>query len=79
MPSAEYGPFLHFEEKSDMTRKSEYSCLPHAAAVAQMQARSVLRQVRVRAVLFREASASLRARLPPRAAAEAGLPAVLPL
>ena len=49
MPSAEYGPFLHFEEKSDMTRKSEYSCLPHAAAVAQMQARSVLRQVRVRA------------------------------
>ena len=32
-----------------MTRKSEYSCLPHAAAVAQMQARSVLRQVRVRA------------------------------
>lgn len=69
MPSAEYGPFLHFEEKSDMTRKSEYSCLPHAAAVAQMQARSVLRQVRVRAAPA----------CPPRAAAEAGLPAVLPL
>ena len=33
-----------------MYRKSEYSCLPHAAAVAQMQALSVLRQVRVRAV-----------------------------
>ena len=52
-----------------MTRKSEYSCLPHAAAVAQMQARSVLRQVRVRAAPA----------CPPRAAAEAGLPAVLPL
>ena len=32
-----------------MYRKSEYSCLPHAAAVAQMQTSSILHQVRARA------------------------------
>ena len=46
MPSAEYGPFLHFEEKSDMSKKNEYSCPPHAVAAARMQVLSVLRRVR---------------------------------
>ena len=31
-----------------MIRKNEYSCLPHAAAVAQMQAISILRRLRAR-------------------------------
>ena len=33
-----------------MNRKSEYHCLPHAAAVEQMQAVSILRRVRAMAV-----------------------------
>ena len=32
-----------------MIRKSEYHCLPHAAAVEQMQAVSILRRVRAMA------------------------------
>ena len=32
-----------------MIRKNEYRCLPHAAAVAQMQAISILRRVQARA------------------------------
>lgn len=33
-----------------MNRKSEYHCLPHATAVEQMQAVSILRRVRAMAV-----------------------------
>ena len=48
MSSAEYGPFLRFEEKSDMSKNNEYSCPPRAVATERMQVLSVLRQVRAR-------------------------------